>query len=653
MLKTKLFQAFAALALVFGLLSSLVGIQIIRNRVIGEAQNQVSLDIGSAWAIFNSKLHDLETILDLVAIKKVVVDAATEHDWTSEDIRQRLENIRTSFGLDFLTLVNPEGQVVLRSAPPYRTGDYQKQNPAVLRALKGEHAAGVALLSQADLDLEGASLAEKAFLVLEKTPRARATPRKEEDRGMVLLVGVPIFKGPQLLGAVYAGILLNRHQELVDRMTEVIYKNEQYNGADMGTATIFLKDCRVATTVRLPNGNRAIGTRVSKEVADRVLDNGLSWIGPAYVIKEPYLAAYDPIRDFDNEVIGMLYVGRLERPFIALGRNIMLRYAGLSVFGLAAALVLAFFLAGRLAHPIHLLVEASRRMEQGEPHQPVVCRSSCGEIENLVVAFNKMAASLEEREDRLQEAHDKMETANDALSALNRSYMDMLGFVSHELKSPISSVMNYVFLLRQQKLGPLTPGQEKAVRNIEGNSKRIVEMVRHYLNLSRIETGEIKPVPSRVAVADEVILPLLEASEADLQTRRMRVENRVGAAVLLKADLNMTREIFENLISNGIKYGRDEGLLQLTAEAKDRMIEFTVFNEGVGIPADKQKAVFQKFTRLEELDGTRRQKGTGLGLFITQHIVEAHGGAIRVESEPGQWVRFRFTLPAYREEEKK
>ena len=221
----------------------------------------------------------------------------------------------------------------------------------------------------------------------------------------------------------------------------------------------------------------------------------------------------------------------------------------------------------------------------------------------------------------------------------------MLGFVSHELKSPVASIMNYVFLLRQQKLGPLTPSQEKAARNIETNSKRIVEMVRHYLNLSRIETGELRPMPTRVAVADEVVRPLLEASEGDAQARRMRVENRVGEDLRLKTDLNMTREVFENLVSNAIKYGRDDGLLQLDAQRRDGFVEFSVYNEGAGIPRDKIETVFQKFTRLEEADGTRRQKGTGLGLFITRHIVEAHGGRIWAENRPGGGAAFKFVIP--------
>ena len=231
--------------------------------------------------------------------------------------------------------------------------------------------------------------------------------------------------------------------------------------------------------------------------------------------------------------------------------------------------------------------------------------------------------------------------------------MDMLGFVSHELKSPISSIMNYVFLLRQHKIGELTEPQEKAVRNIETNSKRIVEMVRHYLNLSRIENGELQPVFTRVAVQDEVLKPLLESLESDLAAHHMRVESSIPADLMLRADLNMTREVFENLVSNAIKYGRENTPVIIAFKRIDGMAQFSVRNEGPGIPADKIRTVFQKFTRLEDDQHIRRQKGTGLGLFITEHIVKAHGGAIDVDSRPQEWVEFRFSMPVFKEEERK
>jgi signal transduction histidine kinase len=653
MLRTKLFQAFAALVIVFGLISAGIGIHMIRGRVIGGAQSQVNLDIGSAWSIFDTRLERIETIIDMVVIKRAVVDAAAENLWTGADIQQRLEVIRRNFGLDFLTVVSPEGTVVLRSAAPYNKGDFVFQNPAVGRALKGEHVKGIILMSSQELESEAAGLSEQAFLTLEDTPRARPTPRTAEDRGMVMIAAAPITRGPQLIGVIYAGVLLNRHQDLVDEMVSVIYKNETYKGAPMGTATLFLGDCRIATTVRLNNGNRALGTRASKEVVTRVLDNGVSWVGPAFVVKETYLSSYDPIRDLDGRTVGMLYVGRLERPFRDLSRGVAMRYAALLVFGLAGALVLAFLVASRLANPIHELGEAAARMHKGDPHTPISPGCSCGEIEHLVESFNEMALALKERETRLQEANDKLEKSNDEISKLNLSYMDMLGFVSHELKSPIASIMNYVFLLGQRKIGDLTPAQDKAVRNIDINSKRIVEMVRHYLNLSRIETGELQPVPTRVAVLEEVIQPIMESFEADFAAHRMRVENQISGTVLLRADLNMTREVFENLVSNGVKYGRDEGVFRMTCMEENGFVRFVVRNEGPGIPKDKIETVFQKFSRLEDEQHIRRQKGTGLGLFITKHIIQAHGGRIDVESQPKEWVEFQFTLPRFQEEEQK
>ena len=636
MLRTKLFQAFAGLVLIIGLLAAFFVHRIIQNRVIGEAQQQVSLDMGSARALFDNKLKEVSTILDLVAVKKAVVDAASDNLWASEDLQQRLGVIQRNFGLDFLSVVSPEGQVVLRTARPHHTGDFRLQDPAVAQALRGQSVIGLEVLSRSELLREGEQLAEKAFFSLEPTPRARATHKTEEDRGMVILGAVPIFKGPQLLGVLYGGVLLNRHHDLVDHISEVVFKNETYNGSPIGTATLFLGDCRIATTVRLPNGNRALGTRASKDVADRVLDNGTPWINPAYVVRDRYLSAYEPLRDLENHVIGMLYVGRLEQPFLDLSRQVMRQYIGLMVFGLAAALILAFFMASRLAFPIHQLVEESKRIRAGARHVPVAERSSCHEIENLVVAFNEMAATREDREAKLR--------------ALNESYMSMLGFVSHELKSPVASILNYAFLLKQQKVGSLTPSQEKAVRNIETNSKRIVEMVRHYLNLSRIESAELHPVLSRVEVLEDVVRPLLETADPDLQARKMRVELHMTEDQAVRADLNQVREVFENLISNGIKYGRDGGLLTLGAEPQGNWTRFWVRNEGPGITPDKYETIFQKFVRIEDDPHARRQRGTGLGLFITRHIIEAHGGRIEVESVPQEWVEFRFTLPTWQGE---
>ncbi len=652
MLRTKLFKAFALLVAAFAVLSAAFVIRVIQARIVTEAQQQVRLNLGSAWAVFNGQLQQIETVLRLLAGKKEVVALCEAQDWDHPEMQDRLEATRVAFGLDYLTLLAPDGKVVMRCAPPYHTGDYRLADAAVGCALKGEPCVGLGVLSDVELRREGDGLAERASLVLDATPGSRPTPKPVEPRGMVMKGAIPIRQGTRLVGILYGGVLLNRNERIVDHIRNTVFRDAVYHGQAVGSATIFLEDSRIATTVRLPNGNRALGTRVSKEVADRVLDNGQPWVGRALVVNDWSLTAYDPLRDPGGRVIGMLYVGTLEKPFRDLARDTIVRYAGLSALALVAALGLAFFYAARLAAPTHRLVQMADLMRAGQrpPSVPSFPHAS-QESNTLVAAFNQMAAALDEREARLLEAKQKLEAANQSLSALNRAYMDMLEFVSHELKSPLSAILNYVYLLKTAKLGAVTDKQAKALRVVDTNLQRLVEMVRHYLNLSRIESGELAPILGRVDVLADVVQPLLDTFDADLLTHRIRVANGIEPGIMLRADVNLVREVFENLISNAIKYGREGGALTLSGRRADALAAFAVRNEGEGIPPDQREAVFQKFTRLTAAPAVRARKGTGLGLFITRAIVEAHGGRIDVESHPGAWIEFRFTLPRWTQEE--
>jgi two-component system NtrC family sensor kinase len=631
MLRTKLFRGFALLVVLMTALTLLIGVPSSQRRVLAEAQTRVRLDLGSAWAVVNAELRQIETILRLVGSKQIVLDISAAGNWDDAEMLHRLDRVRAAFNLDFLDLVSPEGEVKVRVAPPHRIGDSRATDPLVAAALRGRIATGTIVLSREDMEREAETMADRAFLQLEETPRARATPRSVESRGMVMASAVPVMKGSQLIAVVYGGMLLNRNHDLVDRIQDVVFKNETYKNVQVGTVTVFLGDTRVATTVHMANGNRALGTRVSKEVADRVLDNGAPWIGEAFVVKDRYLTAYEPIRNYDGAIVGMLYVGTLKKPFEDYARSITKQYVYCSLLALLAGLGLAFLIANRLAAPIHRLVEASVRLTHGEHPPPLDSKGGCEETQRLIQTFNQMATTLGEREGRLK--------------ALNRNYMETLGFVSHELKSPVASIMNYVYLLREQKLGPLNEKQLKAVRAMDQGSERLVEMVRHYLNLARIENGELEPVRGRVAVAEEILAPVLETIDADLRTRRMTLTNDISADTILHADRNMTREVFENLLSNALKYGREGGLIKLGATDEGAMVAFTVYNEGAGIAPERIPELFQKFSRIEGSDGARRQRGTGLGLFITKHIVEAHGGRIEARSEQGEWVEFTFTLP--------
>ena len=176
-----------------------------------------------------------------------------------------------------------------------------------------------------------------------------------------------------------------------EKLTELIQKNVydlRRENASSGAITIFLKDCRIATTVTMNNGDLALGTRVSKDVADRVLDNGKPWQGRAFVVKDWHLSAYDPIKDLAGRVIGILYVGIPEAPFRTMIKDVLIKYTLLSLGGVIVALLMAFLLAARIARPLHYLADAAHQMREGKHPGKVTVGNASAEALMLIDAFN-------------------------------------------------------------------------------------------------------------------------------------------------------------------------------------------------------------------------------------------------------------------------
>jgi len=645
MIRTRLFLNFGFLIVGIVLLSSFIGVQVTRKQIIQRAENQVRSDLNSAWSVLNSEMEKIETVLRLAVDNHDLVDAGMKKEWDDTELRSLLEILRVRFELDFLSIVSPSGKVVLRTAPPYHIGDYMLTQPAVEGALKGEEVSTLTLLPVQKLRHENEDLSEQAFVTFEETPRARLIQKEFESRGMTVMSAVPLMRHNQILGAVYGGVLLNRNEKLVTKIKESVFRNEKYNGTSIGSVTIFLHDCRISTTVRDKNGLIAIGTRVSKEVADRVLDNGLSWLGRAFVVNDWYLTAYDPIRNARNEVIGMLFVGILEKPFTNMIKNILMQFVALLLGGLVLTLVVAYLMASHISKPLHLLAQQTNRLRKGEKPQKVDYAKCSLETQSLIDGFNDMAAELVQREASLKEV-------NTSLSALNKSYMETLGFISHELKTPLGCIMNYVYLLSECKLGDLNERQLNAIKKVDINAKRITEMVRHYLNLSRIENKELSPRRTRLDVNTEIIKPLIDSFELSAQERNVEIINNIPSDTLIHADYNMTTEVFENMVSNAIKYGNENGFITMSSRKIGDKVEFRVKNTGNGIPKEHQSTIFNKFSRVDNSPEGKKKRGSGLGLFITKHIVTAHGGEISLQSVEGQYTEFIFTLPVYHTEDK-
>ncbi len=170
------------------------------------------------------------------------------------------------------------------------------------------------------------------------------------------------------------------------------------------------------------------------------------------------------------------------------------------------------------------------------------------------------------------------------------------------------------------------------------------EMILSYLDLSRLEKGELDVSKAHVSLADEIVQPIVSGLERELQEKKMVLESHIPGTMAVYADRNLLKIVYDNLISNAIKYGRDGGRVTLDVYENTTKVTLSVWNESEGIPPEKMTQLFQKFSRLDNPEFAGK-KGTGLGLYICKEIVEKHGGEIWVDSKIGEWVRFSFTLP--------
>ncbi len=346
-IRTQLALLFLALACFIGVVTSLIVHSIITSQIIHEAQQRVKEDLNTARWVYDSKIRDIDRTIHWTSIRHVLKRGAKERNVSF--IQEELTRLMTEEGLDFLTLVGRKGIVIHRFHNPKALGDSLLHDPFIRRALEKRGISGTQVLSGKELLKEGDDLAEKAFLRLIPTPKAKPAEKEVENSGMILKSAHPIidFNG-DLLGVLTGGVLLNRNYEIVDRIKNIVFKDAKYNKKEIGTATIFLGDVRISTNVMDKDGNRAIGTRVSAAVHDQVLERGLPWIQRAFVVDDWYITAYEPIRDIQDRIVGILYVGLLESKYAVMKERLILLFFFFSMSGMLVALTVSFVLSWKI-----------------------------------------------------------------------------------------------------------------------------------------------------------------------------------------------------------------------------------------------------------------------------------------------------------------
>jgi signal transduction histidine kinase len=558
---------------------------------------------------------------------------------------QLLDDVRQGQKLDFLYFLDVD------------RNSLAVEDWAVLNsARKGQARTETDVFTAEQLRLLNPQLAEQALTPLVATPNATPDQRSIEDRGMVIHSAAPVRDSDgKLLGVLAGGVLLNKNLAFIDRLNEIVYPEEAQLLGSQGTATLFLGDVRIATNVRLFEGGRAIGTRVSAAVHQAVLDEGRTWLDRAFVVTDWYVSAYQPLIDSQGQRVGMLYVGFLEGPFADAKRTALGLIVALFALAMGLAGVFAILWARRVFQPIERMHVTMAAIEQNDVNARVGVVSSRDELGDLAIHFDRLLDRLQAQAVSLKRWGDSLDAQvasrtaalelavadlkaaqsqlvmNEKLAAIGQ----LTAGVAHEINNPVAVIQGNLDVLRDI-LGDTAEPVQPEIKLIQEQVHRIRLIVAKLLQFARPQdyVGYLEPVAPAQLLQDCLVL----VSHL-LKRGTVAVEQYLDSVRNVLCNRNELQQVLINLMVNAIQAMPEGGVLTLAAEDWDEAdmpvgLKLVVSDTGPGLSEAERERLFKPFYTAKKPDGT------GLGLWVSLSLVERYGGRITVESNAGHGSRF-------------
>jgi len=654
-LKAKLIIVYVFILGAGGLITSFIGSLIVNETIMNQAKSKVHHDLKTARMVYNKNLSIIEQAIYIGASGNTIQQCLYSKDRTR--LLSRLEQIRHDIDLDFLTVTDNKGRVIFRLTQQDQLGDDVSQIPVIKAALSGNVVAGTEILTETMLFNEDNKLAKQAHIRLIDTPKAKFTEKREETSGMALIAASPIIGTEgQLMGVLYGGHLLNRNFKIVDHVWELVYRGEKYRNKDIGTVTIFLGDLRISTNVKTKDGKRALGTRVSEEVYDAVLTRGEVWSARAFVVNDWYISEYEPILNYDGETIGILYVGLLEKAYLAIRNRVVLMFIGVATIGFILIILISYLITRTITRPLGEMVEITHFITAGDLNHEVRVNShdEIGKlglsINTMIRSLKRMRAELEEwgqtLEQKVKERTEELKVMQDRVIQADRlaSLGKIAAGIAHEVNNPLGGILALSSLVLEDinQQDPIRQNIEEVVKQ----SIRCRDIVKGLLQFSRQTEAKMSPVK-----INDILNNTLALIEKQAIFYNIEVEKKFNQDLpLVMVDDSQFQQVFMNIILNAVQAMNEKGSLTLTTDVdeQDNMVIISISDTGCGIPANKIDKVFDPFFTTKEVG-----KGTGLGLSIAYGIVTRHNGRMSVESKVGEGTTFKIKIPITQEVTKK
>ncbi|HUT65925.1 MAG TPA: cache domain-containing protein [Spirochaetota bacterium] len=652
--RSRLIIGFLGVSMLVGIISLVIGSGLLYRAVLNEATMRISLDLNSAREIYISRTKTMNVALNIATLDPEFRSLLSEGD--TKRLLNKVRNVAQQSELDFAGIVGQDGRTVCRIGPKGIPGGNEPEpNPIadfVLR--RGKGVSGTVILSGEFLLQEDPMLAQRARIELLPTPRAAPRAEDEETNGMAIAAAVPIYEGDNLVGILYGGKLLSRDREIVDKVRETVFQEENFKDRSIGTATIFFKDLRISTNVLNPQQQRAIGTRVSEEVRDRVLIEGKRWSDRAFVVSDWYITAYEPIIDITGDRVGILYVGVLEDKYADVRRKLLSVFILITIAGMAVAIGLGYIMAHKITRPVRQLIRASSDVSKGKL-TPDIGPISKNEIGFLQTTFSEMLSSLRERDERQRAESEHKLIQSESQASIGK----LAAGVAHEINNPLTGVLTFTHMLLKQK--DLNEETRKDLETIAKETERVRKIVKGLLDFSR--QTELDPEPTDI---NRLVKNTITLAENQALIKGLSLQFNPGEELPVRTvDRSQLQSVLLNIIMNafdatvpgdsitvatgiGISSGEHisprskagDGRRDSSAEQTMKGIEISVKDTGSGIPQENLDKLFDPFFTTKEVG-----QGTGLGLAVSYGIIERHGGTIRVQSEVGKGSTFTVWLP--------
>ena len=307
----------------------------------------------------------------------------------------------------------------------------------------------------------------------------------------------------------------------------------------------------------------------------------------------------------------------------------------LGVLGVLASalftLVFGLYLARAIARPVRGVAQGASRLAAGELSLRLV-EGGPGEVGELTRSFNSMASTLERSRRSLEEQ-------NELLRESERAKSELVSIVSHEVRTPLASVLGFTSLLLTRDTDE--PSRRRYLEIIDAQGRRLNALLDDFLDVQRLEEGRLElqsePVDMTSLLREQVTL-------FEAQSERHRLQLSVPTRPLsVLGDPNRLAQVVGNLLSNAIKYSPEGGVVEVVGERENGAVRVTVRDSGVGIPGEQHDRIFTKFFRGDA--ATSGIAGSGLGLAFARAVVEAHGGNMGFSSSEGRGSTFYLELP--------